>query len=155
MSHSCLWSWSLAAHSHPHAARFTSSLPINTRSSCTFILINNYYICGVVYQASIPSTLGLHPVCAVFPDVCVCVSVCLSASLFRLALGGQPFNISNDVPRKSVSRATRVPNTLPAASGWCVLCLHFSHLCEDVGCSKQTRIGERKKKTYCIKYSKG
>lgn len=36
--------------------------------------------------------------------------LCHSAPL-RLALGGQPFSISNDVPQKSVSRATGVPNT--------------------------------------------
>ena len=109
----------------------------------------------VAYYTSAPPPLGFcQPVVyfllsplrlSVSVCVCVCLSVCQSA-LLRLALGGQPFSISNDVPRKSVSRATGVPNTLPAASRWCVLCLHFSYLCEDVGCTKQARMGTQKKK---------
>ena len=121
--------------------------------------------CGLLHLRS--STLGLLPACSIFPavsspSVCVCVCVCLSvcqSALLRLALGGQPFSISNDVPRKSVSRATGVPNTLPAASRWCVLCLHFSYLCEDVGCTKQARMGtqkkkKKKKKAQCVRKNK-
>lgn len=132
---------SLATHSHPHRARLTSSFCINTKCLYAFILDNNYQGGGLLNLSS--STLGLQPACSIFPAVSVCVTVCQSA-LFRLALGGQPFSISNDVPRKSVSRATRVPNTLPAASGWCILCLHFSYLWEDGGCSKLTMMGTEK-----------
>lgn len=112
--------------------------------------------CGLLHLRS--STLGLQPACSIFPAISspsVCVSVCVSvcqSALLRLALGGQPFSISNDVPRKSVSRATGVPNTLPAASRWCVLCLHFSYLCEDVGCTKQARMGTQKKAQCVRKY---
>lgn len=49
--------------------------------------------------------------------------LCHSA-LLRLALGGQPFSISNDVPQKSVSRATGVPNTLRGSFARRVFYLH-------------------------------
>lgn len=101
---------------------FPCSRWTNARSSYTHILKNTTRICAEAFQTSAPPPLGFSQPVVYFLPVCVCL--CQSV-LFCLALGGQPFSIPNDVPRKSVSRATRVPNTLPVASSLRVLYLHF------------------------------
>lgn len=97
---------------------FPCSRCTDARSSYTYIFNNTNWICVAASQTSAPPPLGCSQPVVYFLPVCVCL--CQSA-VFRLALGGQPFSIPNDVSRKAVSRATRVPNTLPVASSLSVL----------------------------------
>lgn len=101
---------------------FPCSRCADARSSYTHIFNNTNRICAAASQTSTPPPLGFSQPVVYFLPVSVCL--CQSA-LFRLALGGQPFSIPSDVPWKSVSRATRVPNTLPVASSLLVPYLHF------------------------------
>ena len=115
--------WSLSAHTHVLALPgFACSRCTHARGSYTHLLNNTNRICVAASPTSAPPPLGFSQPVVDFLPVCVCL--CQSA-LFCLALGGQPFSIPIDVPWKSVSRATRVPNTLPVASSLRVLYLHF------------------------------
>lgn len=120
--HSCLRSMKpLSPHTSSHCQVFHAAAALMPEAY-THTYKNTNRICVAAFQTSAPPPLGFsQPVVYFLPVyVCLCQSV-----LFRLALGGQPFSISNDVPRKSVSRATGIPNTLPVASSLWVFYLHF------------------------------
>lgn len=133
MTHSCLWC------TNPHIFS-PCQLSIQNLHHCRGFT-STWNRCGGL-ETSAPPPWGFLPPCSTFPlPSCACD---YQSPRFSFALGGQPFSISSNVPRKSVSRATGVPNTLPAAPGWCLLCLHFFfsfiYFCKNVGWFEQTWI---------------
>lgn len=90
-----------------------------------------------------PHPLGFsQPMVYFLPPAPLPVCQLSSVSLWEANLSAFPMMCLG----KSVSRATGVPNTLPEAPRWCVLCLHFSYLCEDAGCSKTDKDESSRKK---------
>lgn len=138
MTHSCLWSTKThSPHTSSHCQVFCAA---SVSMPGAYIHISWIIMTESVQWPMKPLFLHLWVLtsCSIFP-LRLCLHLCQSA-LFRLVLGGQPFSISNDVSRKTVSRATGVPNSLQGASSSCVFYLHFMYIFEDVGCSKHEEV---------------
>lgn len=89
------------------AASFPGSLRFRRLGApCAYTSNNKEEKCAGSLNLCSTNLLGWRPCLKEYSLRCLCHS-----ALLRLALGGQPFSISNDVPQKSVSRATGVPNT--------------------------------------------